>query len=99
MKILYGARMGRYDLIRPVQALASLITKWDGLCDEKFHRAVCYINSTLDLNLYGWIGDPPDLICWSWSYIAMQIWLVTTPIRKAPPVCLCVFLGHAALCR
>ncbi|CAE7248599.1 unnamed protein product [Symbiodinium sp. CCMP2592] len=30
MKILYGARMGRYDLIRPVQALASLITKWAG---------------------------------------------------------------------
>ncbi|CAE7710334.1 unnamed protein product [Symbiodinium sp. CCMP2592] len=26
MNILYGARMGRYDLIRPVQALASLIT-------------------------------------------------------------------------
>ncbi|CAE7345631.1 unnamed protein product [Symbiodinium sp. CCMP2592] len=35
MKILYGARMGRYDLIRPVQALASLITKWDGLCDKE----------------------------------------------------------------
>ena len=47
MKILYGARMGRYDLIRPVQALASLITKWDGLCDKKLHRLVCYINSTL----------------------------------------------------
>ena len=62
MKILYGARMGRYDLIRPVQALASLITKWDGLCDKKLHRLVCYINSTLDLNLYGWIGDPPDLL-------------------------------------
>ena len=62
MKILYGARMGRYDLIRPVQALASLITKWDGLCDKKLHRLVCYINSTLDLNLYGWIGDPPELL-------------------------------------
>ncbi|CAE6936887.1 GIP [Symbiodinium sp. CCMP2592] len=39
MKILYGARMGRYDLIRPVQALASLITKWDGLCDKKEQAA------------------------------------------------------------
>ncbi|CAE7655522.1 unnamed protein product [Symbiodinium sp. CCMP2592] len=62
MKILYGARMGRYDLIRPVQALASLITKWDGLCDKKLHRLVCYINSTLDLNLYGWIGDAPEML-------------------------------------
>ncbi|CAE7211779.1 unnamed protein product [Symbiodinium sp. CCMP2592] len=50
MKILYGARMGRYDLIRPVQALASLITKWDGLCDKKLHRLVCYINSFMPLN-------------------------------------------------
>ncbi|CAE7488465.1 unnamed protein product [Symbiodinium sp. CCMP2592] len=62
MKILYGARMGRYNLIRPVQALASLITKWDGLCDTKLHRLVCYINSTLDLNLYGWIGDAPEML-------------------------------------
>ena len=59
MKILYGARMG-HDLIRPVQALASLTTKWDGLCDKKLRRLVCYINSTLDLNLYGWIGDSPE---------------------------------------
>ena len=62
MKVLYGARMGRYDLIRPVQALASLITKWSDLCDRKLHRLMCYIYSTLDLNLYGWIGDSPDLL-------------------------------------
>ena len=46
MKALYGARMGRYDLIRPVQALARPITKWDHSCDRKLHRLVCYINST-----------------------------------------------------
>ena len=57
MKILYGARMGRYDLIRPVQALASRITKWNRLCDKKLHRIVSYINSTLDLHLYGWVCD------------------------------------------
>ena len=62
MKVLYGARMGRYDLIRPVQALASLITKWSDLCDRKLHRLMCYIYSTLDLSLYGWIGDSPDLL-------------------------------------
>ena len=59
MKILYGARMGRYDLIRPVQALASRITKWNRLCDKKLHRIVSYINSTLDLHLYGWVCDKP----------------------------------------
>ena len=28
MKILYAARMRRYDLLRPVGALASRVTKW-----------------------------------------------------------------------
>ena len=59
---LYGVRMGRYDPIRPVQALARLTTEWDHLCDRKLHRLVCYINSTLDLNLYGWVGDPPHML-------------------------------------
>ena len=62
MKILYGARMGRYDLVRPVQALASRITKWNHLCDRKLHRLVSYINSTMDLHLYGWVGDSPEFI-------------------------------------
>ena len=55
MKVLYGARMGRYDLIRPVQALASRVTKWNHLCDRKrkLHRLISYVNSTLDLHLYG----------------------------------------------
>ena len=52
--------MGRYDLIRPVQALASRITKWNRLCDKKLHRIVSYINSTLDLHLYGWVCDKPS---------------------------------------
>ena len=59
MKILYAARMGRYDLIRPVTALGSLITKWSPLCDLKLHRLICYIHSTLDVFMYSWIGDAP----------------------------------------
>ena len=60
--VLYGARMGRYDLIRPVQALASRVTKWNHLCDRKLHRLISYVNSTLDLHLYGWVGDSPEFI-------------------------------------
>ena len=62
MKVLYGARMGRYDLIRPAQALASRVTKWNHLCDRKLHRLISYVNSTLDLHLYGWVGDSPEFI-------------------------------------
>ena len=31
MKILYGASLARFDLLRPIAALASKVTKWDCL--------------------------------------------------------------------
>ena len=31
MKILYGARMGRYDLLRATCALAAKVTKWSSV--------------------------------------------------------------------
>ena len=65
MKILYGARMCRYDLLRPTCHLATKITKWSKLCDKALHRLVAYVNSTLDLRLCGWIGDPPD----QWEFV------------------------------
>ena len=60
MKILYAARMGRFDLLRPVTALGSRITTWTKLCDARLHRLVCYIKGTLDLKMYGWVGDTKD---------------------------------------
>ena len=38
MKIVYGARLARFDLLRPIAALASEITKWDVACDRMLHR-------------------------------------------------------------
>jgi hypothetical protein len=60
MKILYAARMGRFDLLRPVTALGSRITTWTKLCDARLHRLVCYIKGTISLKMYGWIGDTRD---------------------------------------
>ena len=57
MKILYGARLARFDQLRPIAALASKITKWDSVCDRMLHRLVCYINSSLGYKLKGHIGD------------------------------------------
>eukprot|EP00972_Heterocapsa_arctica_P111151 16364210-Heterocapsa_arctica.AAC.1 len=34
MKILYGARLARFDLLRAVRALATTITKWNSECDR-----------------------------------------------------------------
>ena len=60
MKILYAARMGRFDLIRPVTQLAAHVSKWTDICDQKLYRLVCYINSSLDTFMYSWIGDTPE---------------------------------------
>ena len=57
MEILSGARLARFDLLRPIAALASKITKCDIVCDRELHRLVCYINSSLDYKLKGHIGD------------------------------------------
>jgi hypothetical protein len=57
MKVLYGARMARYDLLRPCNFLASRVTKWDKTCDRKLHRMMCYINSSQDMRMIGKVGD------------------------------------------
>ena len=57
MKILYAARMARFDLLRPTCRLACFITKWTTLCDKQLHRLVCYIHSSLSVRMIGWVGD------------------------------------------
>ena len=37
MKILYGARMARLDLLRAVSHLACYFTKWSTKCDQRLH--------------------------------------------------------------
>ena len=58
MKLLFAARMG--DLLRAVQGLASRVSKWSSECDMSLHRLMCYANSTLDVKLRSYIGDPVD---------------------------------------
>ena len=57
MGLLYGARMARYDLLRPVQSLATFLHEWDAECDDRLYRLVSYINSTLHLRQMVWVGD------------------------------------------
>ena len=57
MKILYAARVGRYDLLRPICWLATKVTKWSKTCDIALHKLISYINCSLDVANYGWIGD------------------------------------------
>ena len=57
MKLLFAARMARFDLLRAVQGLASRITKWSTDCDKALHRLMCYVASTLDHRMSCFIGD------------------------------------------
>ena len=57
MKILFAARMARWDLLRSTQSLDSRVTKWSSDCDIGLHRLVAYVNSTLRVTMSGFIGD------------------------------------------
>ncbi len=64
MKVLYAARLARFDLLRATCALAREVTKCNSLCDKKLHRLISYINSTLEVRMYSWCGhNPADLTC------------------------------------
>ena len=52
--------MARFDLLRATQGLASRVTKWSNECDVALHRLMCYIHSTVDAVLSGFIGDDPQ---------------------------------------
>merc|ERR1711920_794253 len=62
MKILYAARMARFDLLRAVASLATEITRWAEDCDRRLHRLVCYIWTTKHYRLVGFVGDGADVI-------------------------------------
>ena len=38
--------------------MAGLITEWNNACGKMLHRLMCYISSTLEVKLQGFIGDP-----------------------------------------
>ncbi len=62
MGLMYGARMARYDLLRPVQSLASFLHQWNSECDGRLLRLVSYVKSTLHIRQVGWVGDPIESI-------------------------------------
>lgn len=72
MKILFAARMARYDLLRAIQSLASRVTRWSTECDIALHRLVCYINTSKHLYLEGFVGDPFEE-CVSFGYLPIRI--------------------------
>ena len=60
MKILYGARFLRYDLLWPLASVARQISKWNKASDRRLHRLVSYLDTTIDYSLEAFVGDDPE---------------------------------------
>ena len=57
MGLVYASRFARYDLLRPVQSLATFLHEWDRTCDETLLRIMSYVKSTIHWRQYAWVGD------------------------------------------
>ena len=62
MRILWGARFARMDLLRVVGFLATKITKWTSKCDRQLYRLIGYLKGSAGLRMVGWVGDSFDSI-------------------------------------
>ena len=65
---MFAARVGHFDLLRIVGALASKVTKWIVACDKQLHRLMRYVQGTLEQRQIGYVGDSleelePFLFC------------------------------------
>ena len=84
MAALYAARMSRFDLLRAICKLASLVTKWDATCDKRFLQLMRYIKSTTHYRMSGWVGDSWDDL--TPTYTQMRILQVALQHSDRPPV-------------
>ena len=57
MKILYAARMCRYDLLRATCFLARRISNWDYDCDRRLYRLIQYLKYSQSFVNTGFCGD------------------------------------------
>jgi len=60
MTLLYSVRLARFDMFKALNFLAKRITRWDEKCDRRLHRLMCYVQTTVDYQMVGWMGDNPD---------------------------------------
>ena len=63
VKILYGARIARFDLLRQVNRLARNITRWTTDDGNKLHHLMCYIHRTKHWRMIGRVGDSVEDMC------------------------------------
>ena len=60
MKLLYAARICRFDLLRSINNLARKITKWTKKEDALLHHLMAYVHQSKHHLMIGWVGDSLD---------------------------------------
>jgi len=56
MRVLYAARMARFDLLRAVNGLSCFVSYLDFDCDKRLCRLAAYIKYFLKHRQVGWVG-------------------------------------------
>eukprot|EP00974_Lingulodinium_polyedra_P026675 2571884-Lingulodinium_polyedra.AAC.1 len=57
MKVLYAARVARFDSFSATCSFARMVTKWASDGGRRFHRFMCYARSSLDVHFAGRVGN------------------------------------------
>ena len=57
LRCLYLARIGRPDILWPVNKLARSITKWTKACGKRLNRLISYIHHTCEYKQYCYLGN------------------------------------------
>ncbi len=63
MKLLYAARIARFELLRAISSLAWRIARWSKECDSRLYRLMCYVFSTYSKKMRAHIGNPMANCC------------------------------------
>ena len=79
MKILYGARNARPDLLKAVTYLACYFAKWTSMCDRRLHWLICYIHSTYKL-----------VVRHNCSHICLQMRILLAALIRSAAVPACI---------
>ena len=57
LKCFFLARIGRPDILWPVNKLARKITRWTKTCDKRSCRLISYIHHTCEYEQYCYVGN------------------------------------------
>ena len=57
LKCFFLARIGRPDILWPVNKLARKITRWTETCDKRSCRLISYIHHTCEYKQYRYVGN------------------------------------------